>query len=238
MGIESLAVSVGGQAFGGEIQGSLIGGLLRMDANGLQIPTFELTTPVADRVLFFGVEAGFAFAGLGGFTIRFAFSELGPLGVLVSASIPGGILLEPISGLAINDFTGSVDFFRSLPDITDPQEFKGPVFALPLNVTVDQWLETVEAQVVRQYQTIKNASGPAANGFAAAFTAPLVITGSAKIFTIYTSQQVFNGQVTLKISTDGKILVIGQLTSRPTTSRFRRGSTPTSPGSPRAWRRS
>ena len=33
------------------------------------------------------------------------------------------------------------------------------------------------------------------NGFAAAFTAPMTITGSAKIYSIYTSQQLFNGQV-------------------------------------------
>ncbi len=39
----------------------------------------------------------------------------------------------------------------------------------------------------------------------------MVITGSAKIFSIYTSQTVFNGQVIVKISTDGKILVIGKL---------------------------
>ena len=32
------------------------------------------------------------------------------------------------------------------------------------------------------------------NGFAAAFTAPMTITGSAKIFSIYTSQEVFNGR--------------------------------------------
>ena len=45
------------------------------------------------------------------------------------------------------------------------------------------------------------------NGFAAAFTAPMTITGSAKIYSIYTSQEVFNGQVIVKISTDGKILI-------------------------------
>ena len=39
----------------------------------------------------------------------------------------------------------------------------------------------------------------------------MIITGSAKLYSIYTSQAVFNGQVTIKISTDGKILVIGQL---------------------------
>ena len=41
--------------------------------------------------------------------------------------------------------------------------------------------------------------------------APMVITGSCKIYTIYTSQQVFNGQVIVKISTDGKFLIVGKL---------------------------
>ena len=39
----------------------------------------------------------------------------------------------------------------------------------------------------------------------------MVITGSAQIYSIYTSQEVFNGQVTIKISTDGKFLIIGKL---------------------------
>ena len=49
------------------------------------------------------------------------------------------------------------------------------------------------------------------NGFAAAFTAPMTITGSAKLYSIYASQAVFNGIVTVKISTDGKFLIAGQL---------------------------
>ena len=39
----------------------------------------------------------------------------------------------------------------------------------------------------------------------------MVITGSARIYSIYTSQAVFNGQVLVKISTDGKFLIIGTL---------------------------
>ena len=39
----------------------------------------------------------------------------------------------------------------------------------------------------------------------------MTITGSAKIFTIYTSQEVFNGQVIVKFSTDGKFLIAGKL---------------------------
>ena len=40
--------------------------------------------------------------------------------VLINGQVPGGILLEPNTGLAINDFTASVEFFKSLPSIDDP----------------------------------------------------------------------------------------------------------------------
>ena len=72
-----------------------------------------------------------------------------------------------------------------------------------------KWLDDVKNQVVRQFNAIK--SGTIKNGFAAAFTAPMTITGSAKIFSIYTSELTFNGQVIVKISTDGKFLIGGKL---------------------------
>ena len=39
----------------------------------------------------------------------------------------------------------------------------------------------------------------------------MTIIGSADIYSIYTSQALFNGQVTVEISTDGKFLIDGQL---------------------------
>jgi hypothetical protein len=71
------------------------------------------------------------------------------------------------------------------------------------------WLASVRAQVVKQYRAIQ--ADPSKNGFTAAFTSPMLITGGAKIFTIYASKEVFNGEIILRISTDGKILVIGKL---------------------------
>ena len=49
------------------------------------------------------------------------------------------------------------------------------------------------------------------SGFSAAFNSPLTISGNAKIYSIYTSQELFNGQVYAKFSTDGKFLVAGLL---------------------------
>ena len=73
---------------------------LQMMSNELKVAisdSIDIVTPVADRVFFIGIEGGFSFAGVGGFTIRFAVSELGPLSVLINAQVPGGILLEPLS---------------------------------------------------------------------------------------------------------------------------------------------
>ena len=66
----SIGVSVKGNLFGGEIDAALIGGILKLDDGGRIIDPFDTITPVADRVFFVGVEGGFKFAGIGGFTIR------------------------------------------------------------------------------------------------------------------------------------------------------------------------
>src|SRR5262249_40673132 len=169
----------------------------------------DTTTPVRDRVFFVGLQGGFEMPGVGGLTIRIALSELGPLGVFLSASVPGGILLDPNTGLSLNDFTAGVEFFKTLPSIEDPFALRNSEFGLPTTMTPDRWLDDVKNQVVLQYRAIQ--ADPSRNGFTAAFTAPMTITGSAKIFSIYTSEQLFNGQVTIKISTDGKFLVSGKL---------------------------
>jgi hypothetical protein len=206
--IASIGVGIKGDLFGGSINAQLIGGILKVDALGNKIDPNDSTTPVADRIFFAGVQGGFEFAGMG-LTIRFALSELGPLGVFINAAIPGGIVVEPHIGLAFNDFSAGVEFFQSLPSIDDPFDLRRPEFGLPTDVTPELWLSQVKDQVVTQYNIVKN--NPGLNGFFAAFTSPMVITGSAKIFTIYTSMQVFNGQAIIKLSTDGKILIIGKL---------------------------
>ncbi len=146
---------------------------------------------------------------MAGVTIRLGLSELGPLNVLINVEIPGGILLEPNTGLTINDFTAGVEFFKTLPSIDDPFALRSPEFGLPTSQSADQWLAGLQQQVALQAKAI--AANPALNGFTAAFTAPMTITGSARVYSIYTSQAVFNGQVIVKISTDGKFLIVGKL---------------------------
>ena len=207
--IASIGVTLKGDLFGGQINAGLIGGILKLDALGNVVDNFDTTTKVEERIFFVGVEGGFSFSGLGGFTVRFAVSELGPLGVYLSVSVPGGILIEPHIQLCLNDFSAGVEFFKSLPSIEEPEELRGSAFDLPTGQTADQWLSSVKQQVIAQYQAMK--ANPSIPGFLAAFTSPMLITGGAKIFTRLTSQQVFNGEVVVRFSTDGKFLIIGKL---------------------------
>src|SRR5262249_42607980 len=92
IGIESFGVEVKGNLFGGQLEAGLIGGIVRLDSGNRILDSFDISTPVAKRVFFVGVEGGFSFSGIGGITIRFAVSELGPLGLFLSASIPGRVI--------------------------------------------------------------------------------------------------------------------------------------------------
>ncbi len=209
VGIQSFGVTVSGNMFGGQISAGLIGGILKLDANGNMIASTDTTTPVAERVFFAGLQGGFSFGGMAGFSIQLGLSSLGPLGVQISVNLPEGILVDPDTGLSINNFVAGVKFFTSLPSITDPTQLNDPAFNVQSVSTAGDWLTMIENQVVAQYKAILN--NPGESGFLAAFTAPMEIIGSATVYSIYTSQQLFNGQVTVEFSTDGKFLVIGKL---------------------------
>jgi 6-phosphogluconolactonase (cycloisomerase 2 family) len=202
VGLGSFGVSVSGDLFGGTLDAELVGGLARIDKNNNLIPdgTTVPDSDVKDRIFFAGLQGGFDMGGVGGFTIQIGLSELGPLGVLLSAQLPTGILLDPNTGLSINNFVGGVQFFSALPTITSPDDLRGSAFTVSTtNVTPQTWLTTLEGQVVAQYQAVQ--ANPGMSGFVAAFTQPMTIKGSATLFSEYVSQQAFNGVVTLEIST-------------------------------------
>ena len=209
IGIDSLGVTVKGDLFGGTIDAGLVGGILKLDSSYQIIGTFDTTTPVFKRVFYLGLQGGFSISGLAGFTIRLGLSELGPLSVFINVELPTGIILVPQIGLTINDFSAGVEFFKTLPSIDDPMALRGSDFALPTNVSAATWLTSLQAQVAAQAAAI--GANPNLSGFAAAFTAPMTITGAARIYSLFTSQEVFNGQVLVKISTDGKLLIVGTL---------------------------
>src|SRR5439155_14787358 len=204
--IASIGVTLKGNLFGGKIDAGLIGGILKIDAAGRMIDPTDTVTPVQSRVFFVGVQGGFEFSGMG-LQIRFALSELGPLSVFLSVEIPGGVPLPPV--FQITKFSAGVDFFKTLPSIDDPFALRGSAFASPTTQTADAWLAGVKQQVVNQYLALK--ANPSQNGWEAAFTSPMLITGIAHIQLKGTPDEVFNADVTLRISTDGKFLIIGQL---------------------------
>jgi len=78
-----------------------------------------------------------------------------------------------------------------------------------LHATVGTSLTSLKQQVANQYRAIK--ANPGMSGFAAAFTSPMVITGGADVYSQFVSQFVFSGRVQVKIATDGKFLIVGQL---------------------------
>ena len=204
--VRSIAVSVTGQLFGGELTATLLGGIMRFDAAGNTIGDLDATTPVADRVLFFGIEGGFKIAGMG-LQIRLGLSELGPLEVQIVAAIP--VLIVPQIGLTLTNFTAGVKFFTTLPAIDDPFDLRRPEFSVSTTSNAGDWLTTLKQQVANQFRAIK--ANPGMSGFAAAFTSPMLITGGADVYSQFVSQFVFSGRVQIKISTDGKFLIVGQL---------------------------
>ena len=128
---------------------------------------------------------------------------------MITASTPTGIMIEPESGLTINDFVFGVDFFKSLPDYDNPSDLiKIPsISGTPLDPAT--WLASIQDQVIQQYKDIK--ANPNMAGFLAAFTSPMIIYGSATIYSAYASQDAFNGRVEIQVSTDGKFYVYGTL---------------------------
>ncbi|MFM7057153.1 MAG: hypothetical protein ACKO2P_09565, partial [Planctomycetota bacterium] len=205
--LESIVVKVGGNFGGAEVSGSLLGGILKLDSNGNLIDNFDSTTAVADRVLFIGLEGKLLIMNKG-FSVRFAFSELGPLGVLVSVKVP--IVVEPVfTGITINEMTAGVEFFTSLPTITEPEDLMGKEFGDAADLDSDAWLAQVKQQVVNQVKAIK--ANPGVPGFLAAFTSPMTLTAQAAISSTHLgSEDSFNGQVQLRLSTDGKMFAAGK----------------------------
>lgn len=197
--LDSVSVSVSGSAFGGEISGSLIIGILKLDEGGNVVTSFDTDAVVAQRVLYGGVEASFEFAGTSGFEIRVGLSELGPLQVYLGVSVP--VLLEPISGLSITDFRAGVTFNSTLPDVTDPFELTSSAFTPASELTVDEWRSQLETAVANQ------ATSGGSGDFWDVFNQPMIIQGGATLYSAYASTSTFRADIDAIFDTEGRILV-------------------------------
>ena len=132
---------MGGNLFGGTVDATLVLGLARIDHNNNLIPDVEIVPDdqVKDRIFFAGLEGGFNMPGVVGLTLQVGLTQLGPLEALISANVPGGILLEPTTGLSINNFTAVVQFFSSLPSITEPEALRGTAFQVNVITPPTNW---------------------------------------------------------------------------------------------------
>ena len=106
--------------FGGEIDAVLIGGIVKLDANRHHRCLRQHDAGRPARLLHRRPGRFQHRRRSAGFTIRIGLSELGPLDVVPLRRCPVAILLEPNTGLSINDFTAGVEFFKTLPSIDDP----------------------------------------------------------------------------------------------------------------------
>jgi hypothetical protein len=153
--LESFTVGAKGTLGGAEVDGSLVLGIVRFDEYGVRIPGGDVTTPVADSIFYGGIDAGLTIAGKG-FHLRLGLSEKGPLSAYISIDAP--IILEPTSGLTIDNFRGGITF-NALPfptiDTTAgldsvASQLRSPRFRPAGELKVEQWQAQLEQQVINQ----------------------------------------------------------------------------------------
>ena len=163
--IGGVTVSVSGNLFGGTISASLLAGIVRFDSEGYEVDVNNQrvgsgTSAVGAvaSAFYAGIRGSFSLGGLSGFKLSLGLSEFGPLSVYVAVSLPTGILLEPNSGLTINNLRGGVDFNQTLPDLPNPDtgtaedalQLRRDEFDSPLALTDAQWEAALRRAVGNQ----------------------------------------------------------------------------------------
>ena len=163
----------------------------------------DTTTPVAAaRLLPRPRRAASRSPGMAGFTIRVGLSRARPAAasfINVNAARTA-ILLDPHIGLTINDFVGRRRVLQDAAVDRRPDRAARPASSgLPTRRPPTQWLASLQQQVAAQAKTIQ--ANPAMSGFAAAFTAPMTITGSAHVYsTLHLAGSSSTARSTVKIS--------------------------------------
>jgi hypothetical protein len=210
VGLDAASLTLSGDLFGGTVTGGLTFGVanIRPDSTDPTDHSKDTLVPAGsprqpgDFTEMYGmVQGGFTMAGRAGFQIAIGLSQLGPLGVLVSVHTPDGILLDPDTGLSINDFTGAVIFKHELPSFTLPSELRD--FDKTLSTpgdAINSWVTNLPQQVLTQDQ-LSGGTTPDLDAIKAMLTGPIEVEGTATVFSAYLSQDVFNGQLEFALST-------------------------------------
>ncbi len=226
-----VSVSVTGDLFGGTISATLVAGVFRYDSEGYEVdssnqrvglPDGTPTDPVGaiSSAFYGGIKGGFSMKGLSGFELSIGLSEFGPLSVYVTVSLPTGILLEPNSGLTINNLRGGVDFNMTLPNIPNPDtgtavdalQLRRDEFNSPEGMTEVQWKASLRRAVGQQIVTIiaARSQGLPDPNFWNVFAYPMIIRAGADLYSQYTSDNVFKAKIDLALDTQGRILISGE----------------------------
>ena len=220
--IGALGVTVSGNLFGGTVTGTLIAGIVRFDANGAVVDadgnvvaTGKPGVGPFNSVFYGGIDASFSLGNLSGFEIRIGLTQYGPLSIYVEGSVPGGIILDPDSGLAITNFRGGVTFGQGLPTITlsdpiaatDALQLRQPGFSPPNQLTLAQWQTQLAAQVATLYQNGNNSDGWSNLG-----SSTITFSAGATLYDAYATQNAFKVDADILFDTSGKFLVVGVAT--------------------------
>ncbi len=191
---------------GGTVKGGAFLSILNVNAENQPITPDNAATvtdrAVARRIFYGGIDAGFSIKGAAGFEIRVGLSQLGPLSGFIEASVP--ILLDPDTGLTLNNMYAGIQFDTALAATTDPKALlPGGAFTPQAAQTPAQWEASLQAAVIKQV------ASPDADPFAVLGQTMLIDVG-ATLYSAYATSNAFRIDGDLQISTDGKILISGK----------------------------
>ncbi len=192
-------IGVKGALFGGQIDAGLILGVAKLRADGSVIAETDPDQNVDQRVLYGGIEGGFSMPGVGGVTIRLGMSEFGPLSAYIESHVP--IVIDPQSGLTIDNLRGGVQFASTLPTPADAFALRGNEYKSQSGQTAAEW----KAAMIQSVATL--ATDGETHSFGNVLNQTMLISAGATLYSSYTSQYVFRADADLTFDTSGKILI-------------------------------
>ena len=232
--IGSANISIQGSAFGGGLSGSLLLGVVKLDADSNIIPD-GASTPVARRVLYGAIEGSYSAPSFGTLDIRIGFSDFGPLDIFIS--LDRLITLNQATGLAIKKIRGGIQFGSDI-SVPDPTVFetdsngqvvidsvtgqpkidaKLTAFALrdaakaipiPGDLTIDQWNQDLRQRIA----TLEKNGGGGDLSFDD-LAKKIIIFAHADLIDKYDPDPlVFRGDVNFILDPTGKIMIYGTTT--------------------------
>ena len=147
-GIQSGLISATGNAFGGQVSGTLVLGVIHLDAQDHAVAYGA----AYDHSIFYAGIEGSVTTPEGGIGIRFGLTQNGPLQAYVDIQAP--LEIFPPADLAITQLYGGITFDAApLPTISSAIDLENAVFAPGYDLTTAQW------EIQLQQETINQAGG-------------------------------------------------------------------------------